>query len=117
MLSIFRIIISTALVLGAAAALIAPASAAPPQIEAAKDQGVVGERIDGFLGIVDGGADAALTRLVQDTNNKRRTAYDDLASQTGTSSQQVGRVSGEKLIAATEPGEYFMDDSGRWQQK
>ncbi|MGB3625511.1 MAG: YdbL family protein, partial [Henriciella sp.] len=97
--------------------LAAPAQAGDPQIETAKQQGVVGERIDGYLGIVDGGADAALIRRVQDINNKRRAAYDDLAEQTGTTPEQVARITGEKLIAGAASGEFIMDDSGNWIRK
>ena len=99
------------------AGLVAPAQAGDPQIETAKQQGVVGERIDGFLGIVDGGADPSLIRTVQDINNKRRAAYDKLAQQTGTTMEQVARVTGEKLVASAASGEFVMDDSGAWTRK
>jgi uncharacterized protein YdbL (DUF1318 family) len=115
--SIIRTLLVAALMAGAALSFAGPASAADPQIEAAKDQGVVGERIDGYLGIVSGGADPALVRLVQDTNNKRRAAYGSLASQTGTTPEEVARVTGEKLIAGAAPGEYVMGDNGSWTQK
>ena len=117
MANIFRTLIAAALFIGAAFAFAAPASAGDPMIDAAKEQGIVGERIDGYLGLVDGSADATVTRKVQDINNKRRAAYDDLASQTGTTPQQVARVTGEKLVREASAGEYVMDDSGNWKQK
>ncbi len=117
MVSFFRKLAAAVLIAGAAIAFSAPASAGDPQIDAAKAQGIVGERIDGYLGIVDASADASLTRKVQDINNKRRAAYDDLASQTNTTPQQVARVTGEKLVSEAAPGEYIMDDSGTWKQK
>ncbi|WP_300377155.1 YdbL family protein [Henriciella sp.] len=112
-----RAILALAIAIGAASMLTSPANAADPQIEAAKQQGVVGERIDGYLGIVEGGADASLMRRVQDINNKRRAAYDQLAKQTNTTTEQVARVTGEKLIAQASKGEYIMNDSGSWKQK
>ncbi|RIJ17565.1 DUF1318 domain-containing protein [Henriciella mobilis] len=117
MTAFFRILITAVLVAGAAVMFAGSANAGDPQIEAAKDQGVVGERIDGYLGIVDGGADASLMRLVQDINNKRRAAYDKLAEQTGTTTEQVARVTGEKLISQAARGEYVMDESGTWTKK
>ncbi|WP_300391450.1 YdbL family protein [Henriciella sp.] len=117
MTAIFRILAAALIIAGGAAVLSAPASAGDPQIEAAKDQGVVGERIDGYLGIVDGGADASLMRRVKDINNKRRAAYDDLAKQTNTTTEQVARVTGEKLVSQAGPGEYVMDESGSWSKK
>lgn len=93
-----------------------PASAGDPQIDAAKAQGVVGERIDGYLGVV-GSADASLRRKINEINAKRRAVYSDLAAQTGTTVEQVARVTGEKQIANASRGEFVMDASGRWIQK
>lgn len=117
MTRLIKIIFSTLALAAAGFILAAPAQAGDPQIETAKQQGVVGERIDGYLGIVDGGADASLIRRVQDINNKRRAAYDDLAAQTGTTPEQVARITGEKLIAGAASGEYIMNDSGSWTRK
>lgn len=114
---LIRTILASLALAIASVGLVAPAQAGDPQIETAKQQGVVGETISGFLGIVDGGADPALVRAVQDINNKRRAAYDKLAQQTGTTMEQVARVTGEKLIAAAAPGEYIMNDSGSWTRK
>ncbi len=115
-MAIFRTLI-IAIALSVAAFLGAPeASAGDPQIDAAKSQGVVGERIDGYLGIV-GSADASLRRKVQEVNAKRRALYDQLAGNTGTTTAQVARVTGEKQIAAAGRGEYIMDESGRWIQR
>ena len=117
MTNLFRIVLAMLVLAAGATVLSQPASAGDPQIESAKDQGVVGERIDGYLGVVSGGADASLMRRVQDINNKRRAAYDKLAAQTNTTTEQVARVTGEKLIKQASPGEYIMDDSGQWRQK
>ena len=93
------------------------ASAADPQIDAAISQGIVGEKIDGFLGLVKGNAPADLGRKVNEINAKRRALYQRLASQTGTTLQEVGRVTGEKQIAKLPSGAYYMNDAGRWVQK
>lgn len=115
-MAVFRSLL-IALAVAFAAVLAAPeASAGDPQIDAAKSQGVVGERIDGYLGIV-GSADASLRRKVQEVNAKRRALYDRLASNTGTSPAQVARVTGEKQIAAARSGEYIMDQTGRWTRR
>ncbi len=111
-----RSLIAAALV-ALALAFAAPASAGDPQIEAAKDGGIVGERIDGFLGFVRETNDAALKRKVLETNNARRRLFDKLAADTGTTVEAVGIVTGEKQIAKAEPGEYYMDDTGAWKRK
>ena len=115
-MAFFRILM-IAFALATAAVIAAPvASAGAPQIDAAKSQGVVGERIDGYLGIV-GSADASLRRKVQEINAKRRAVYTKLAGQTNTTVEQVARVTGEKQIAGTARGEFYMDESGSWTRK
>lgn len=100
----------------AAFAFAPPASAGDPQIDAAISAGQVGERIDGYLGVV-GSADAAVVRKVQDINNRRRAVYEETASENGTTVQIVAQLAGEKQIAKLQAGQYFMDASGTWAQK
>jgi len=100
----------------AAFAFAPSASAGDPQIDAAIAAGIVGERIDGRLGVV-GTAEAALVRKVQDINNRRAAVYAETAASTGTTLEQVARIAGEKQIAKLKPGEYYMDESGTWQRK
>jgi uncharacterized protein len=108
-----------ALVAALAMALVAPAATAgPPEIDAAKEQGTVGERIDGYLGIVNGASiDASARRKVEEINAKRRKVYEDLARQQGATVEQVAFVTGEKLIAQTPEGQYIFDQSGSWKRK
>jgi uncharacterized protein YdbL (DUF1318 family) len=100
----------------AAFAFAPSASAGDPQIDAAIVEGVVGERIDGRLGVV-GTADAALVRKVQDINNRRAAVYAETAAKTGTTVDQVARIAGEKQIEKLAPGQFYMDESGTWQRK
>ncbi|PKP81050.1 MAG: DUF1318 domain-containing protein [Alphaproteobacteria bacterium HGW-Alphaproteobacteria-18] len=87
------------------------------QIETARSTGVIGERIDGYLGVV-GSADAEIVRQVQDINNRRRALYEKTAAETGTTVQQVARIAGEKQLAErVKPGEFYMDESGSWKKK
>ena len=112
-------IFAFSLVLGLAA-LATPlvANAGDAQIEAAMDRGTVGERIDGYLGVVDPSAvDPAVNRKVQEINNKRRALYTQLAEETKTTVAQVARVTGEKqVVKAQAAGRYYLDDSGKWKK-
>lgn len=114
---IYRALIAIAIIVGFAASQSGPAAAGDPQIEEAQRQGVVGERIDGYLGVVSGNVDPALMRKLNEINNKRRALYDATAQRTGTTTAQVARVTGEKQIAAAAAGEYIMGADGRWVQK
>lgn len=94
------------------------ASAGDPVIDAAKAAGTVGERIDGYLGVVDASrADPATLRKVEEINAKRREAYADLAGRTGATVEQVARVTGEKLIGNASANEFVLDETGRWTKK
>lgn len=106
------------LVLAFSASLMAPsASAADPVIEAAISQGVVGEKVDGFLGLVTGSATPDIQRKVNEINAKRRAVYARLARDTGTTLEQVGIVTGEKQIAKTPAGSFYMNAGGQWVRK
>ena len=97
----------------------APAAhAADPVIETAKSSGQIGERIDGYLGIVEGASvDPATLRRVEEINALRRAAYADLARKTGATIEAVARVTGEKQVDRTSAGEFYLDDSGVWKRK
>lgn len=101
-----------------ALAVSAPSAAAgDPQIDAAKAAGIVGERIDGYLGFVTVSSDASLQRKVNEINAKRRALYQSLSRETGTTVEQVGIVTGEKQIANAQSGEYYMNAQGQWVRK
>ena len=115
--SIRAVLISALLVIGFAIA--APsASAGDPQIDAAKAQGLVGETIDGYLGLTDAVTrDASLKRKVNEINARRRALFTQLAEDSGTTVEQVARVTGEKQLANAAPGQMIMGEDGVWTEK
>ena len=115
MTALRTLLISMSLAL-AAFAFAPAASAGDPVIDAAISSGTVGERIDGYLGVV-GTADATTVRKVQDINNRRRAVYEQTARDNNTTEQIVAQLAGEKQIAKLKPGQFYMNDSGVWQSK
>ncbi len=91
--------------------------AAAGALEDAKAAGLVGERIDGFLGLVDPDAPAEVKDLVERINAKRRNKYAELAEKQGITIDAVALIAGEKLIKRTPPGQYVMGADGRWRKK
>tara|TARA_B100000427_G_scaffold233620_2_gene196663 strand:+ start:404 stop:739 length:336 start_codon:yes stop_codon:yes gene_type:complete len=85
-------------------------------LDAAKSQGLVGERPDGYLGAVAGGR-SDVQALIQDINSKRRTKYQAIAEKRGTSLAAVEQFVGQKLISRAGPGEYVMTPGGQWVRK
>lgn len=102
--------LATGLLLAAPAA-----SAGDPLIESAKQAGSVGERVDGYLGVVDPSkVDAATLRRLEEINARRRAAYADIAQRTGTTVEAVAITTGQRQLETAETGEFVMDETGRW---
>jgi uncharacterized protein YdbL (DUF1318 family) len=104
-----------AIVLLALALGFGPALAGP--LDDAKAAGLVGERIDGYLGVVDSGAPADIKRLVEQVNAERQAKYAEIAKKQGAPVQAVAQIAGEKLIGRAGGGEYVMGADGQWRRK
>lgn len=85
-------------------------------VEAAKQQGFVGERTDGLLGVVSS-APADVSALVEATNAERITKYQGIAAKNGTALDQVQALAGKSLIERTPAGQFIMNAGGGWQKK
>jgi len=84
-----------------------------PAYEAARKAGRVGEKPDGFLGIV-GPADPELQRLVDDINIKRKAIYAEKAKENNATLEVYAFTAGCQAIARTVPGEKYMAPDGTW---
>lgn len=107
-------LIAVALALGAIAA---PASAQrDPAYAAARAAGQIGEKTDGYLGIVGGGS-AELRAMVDDLNIKRRANYTDRARAQSATVEEYAFTQGCVLIARTASGEKYQAPGGTWQTR
>jgi len=95
-------------------AFAAHADATADLIAKAKAERLVGERPDGYLGLVTGSTPEEIVRAVRETNIKRKAVYADLARAKGATIEVVAALTGEKLIARASKGEMVMDTSGNW---
>ena len=94
-----------------------PVPAGSLELEAAKRDGLIGEKADGFVGIVVAKPTAEIQKLVDSVNAKRRATYEEIAKKNGTPVDAVAALAGEKLIKRAASGEYVTDASGNWYQK
>ena len=108
---------SAALALVAACLLLPAAGAGASALDDAKAAGLVGERPDGYVGLVVASAPAATQALVTDINARRRAHYQEIASKNGTTIEAVSHVAGSKLIARASPGQWIMNAQGSWVKK
>jgi uncharacterized protein YdbL (DUF1318 family) len=83
----------------------------------AKAQGLVGERVDGFVGIVVADPPADVRQLVEQVNRQRREKYDEVAKQRGVPLDAVAKITGEKQLERTPAGHYVAGADGRWRRK
>lgn len=108
------------LLLAAIVGASAPIAAAPAQettiIVEARSVGVIGERYDGYLGIV-GAASPALRRQVAAINIRRRALYSSLGARRGATPEEVGITAACTLLGRVGVGEYYLMGTGSWQQR
>lgn len=87
-----------------------------PAYAAARANGTVGEKIDGYLGVV-GNETPALRDLVNDINIKRRAVYTRKAPENGATVQAYATTAGCLAIARTVPGEKYQAPDGTWKTR
>ena len=109
MLSKLRILIGALLMAGAV-------SVFAMDLDQAKQQGLVGEQMNGYLGIVSG-ASAEVKALVSDINDKRKQNYQSIAKKNSLDLGTVEKLAGQKAIERTAPGNFVQSSSGSWVKK
>ena len=80
----------------------------------AKQQGLVGEKITGYLGTIN--ATSASTALVNDINAKRKAKYKEIAQRNSTGLGSVEALAGKKALEKTPAGQFINRGSG-WRKK
>ena len=106
------------LVLAAAAtmAVAVPAAAQTPAVDAARQAGQVGERFDGYMGVV-GTPSAVVRSQVSAINIRRRALYSNLASSRRVAPQEVAIAAGCQLLARVQVGQAYMLADGQWRRR
>lgn len=87
-----------------------------PAYAAARHAGQIGEKPDGYLGVV-GSQSAAVQKLVDSINIQRRSAYTRAAAAQGATVEDFAFTSGCNLIAKTAPGEKYQAPDGSWKTR
>ena len=108
--------------LAPAVAILALAAANPahaqrdPAYAAARAEGRVGEKMDGYLGYVTPPT-PAIRAMVEDLNIKRRAVYSEKAQAAKATVEEYAFTSGCRLILQTVPGEKYEAPGGGWQTR
>lgn len=83
----------------------------------AKSAGQLGERIDGFVGVVSADTPPELRALAGEINARRRAEYAAIAQRQGVALEVVAQLAGEKLVERAGPGEWVLGADGEWRQR
>ncbi|MDD1621039.1 MAG: YdbL family protein [Methylococcaceae bacterium] len=82
----------------------------------AKSAGLVGEQMNGFLGLVKPDAPDDVQALVKSINAQRQAEYQRIASKNGVPVEEVAKLTAQKVIGQTPPGQFVQTPSG-WQKR
>ena len=86
-------------------------------LDEAKSKGLVGEKLNGYLGAVSPNPAPDVQALVTDINNKRKAQYQEIAQKNGTQLDAVEKLAAEKAIEKTKPGFFVEKSGGAWVKK
>ena len=84
-------------------------------IDALKDQGVVGEGVDGYLHVRTNTGNAQ--QVVNAENGDRRAGNSIIAQKEGVTLENVSKTVAVKLIQGAKPGHWIMKGDGSWYKK
>lgn len=87
-----------------------------PAYAAARASGQVGEKTDGYLGIV-GGAPGDVRAIVDKVNIRRRANYTERAAAQSATVEEYAFTQGCILIQRTAAGEKYQAPDGSWQTR
>ncbi len=86
-------------------------------LDEAKAQGLVGEQLNGYLGIVTSSPSNSLRSLVNDVNQQRRALYQRSADEASVELSVFEARAGQRLQQRAKPGEFIQDKNGQWRRK
>lgn len=81
----------------------------------ARAQGIVGEKLDGYVGAV--GSSATGQTMADDVNTKRRAEYEKISKQNSQPVAVVAKVAAETIINGLPSGSMYQAPDGSWKRK
>lgn len=106
-------LLQTAIVLLALVATSAHADA----LDDAKASGLIGERQDGYIGLVQQDTPASVVALIAEVNAARKQRYEQIAKQNNIPLPDVAKLAYARAVENTLSGNFFESAPGRWVRK
>ncbi|EPL6454875.1 YdbL family protein [Providencia rettgeri] len=85
-------------------------------VDEAKEKGVLGETLSGYLAVVKTDNTDAV-KLAEKINGEREKKYSEIASKNNLKTNEVARIAGQKLVERAGSGEYVRGINGQWLKK
>lgn len=82
-------------------------------LDEAKAAGLIGEKGDGYIGLVQSDAPDAVVELVRSVNRQRRERYAQIARDNDISPNTVAQLAYARAVEAARSGNYIEDANGR----
>ncbi len=86
-------------------------------LKTAKDQGLVGEQNNGYLGFVKSDAPTDVKALVNDINSRRKAQFAQIAAKNGITEVEAAKVFAREAADRTVSGNYIQNAAGGWVKK
>lgn len=86
-------------------------------LQEAKQQGVIGEQRDGYIGYVVGNVSAEVRAMVENVNGERMQRYRQIARENNITVEQVQTLAFEQAAEATRAGHFLQNTGGEWVKK
>jgi uncharacterized protein YdbL (DUF1318 family) len=86
-------------------------------LEEAKAAGQIGEKQDGYIGLVQSSVPADVAALVESVNAQRRARYEQIATSNGIPVAEVAKLAFERAFEATRSGHFVESAPGQWVRK
>lgn len=83
----------------------------------AKSRGLIGEQLNGYLGVVTSSPSSEVKALVDKTNAERKALYKSIASRNSLKLEDVESLAGKKAVKKTKAGQYIQQSNGQWGKK
>ncbi|MEY0062022.1 YdbL family protein [Providencia rettgeri] len=85
-------------------------------VDEAKETGLSGETLSGYLAPINTSNPEA-AKLAAQINQEREKRYSEIAAKNNLKTNDVARIAGQKLVERANPGEFVRGINGQWLQK
>lgn len=96
-------------------AMVVSVAAFAMDLSTARRTGVVGEKLDGYVGVVK--AENGVAELAADINARRKAEYERISKQNGQPVSVVAKLAAEQVIGGLPGGSLYQGADGSWKTK